>query len=399
LITTTIKRCAWVMAAMVALSAALAVLLPGGIAEAQSPDDAATGSTLPGSDTQVHQADAAAMPQQQQPAYEPATLRVVNPGDTLWAISQQRFQPNPTAEQIMNEVGRIYELNRDLIGDDPNLIFPGQELLLPEVYKPAAITPAVSEPVAAVPEEQVPESSAATSNQLPETVVQQQGVPEEEAQRQATPEEVAQQQGVPEEEAAQEEQEVLEPINSELAAPSEQPASEEEAAAPTEEDEQVRRVPPWPQSSSSESPEDPYQADYYASNRRLLGLAIIVLTVLAALLMAWRLPMKRAVDSLPTAMWGSPLAAIRRRSSSPAGGRTPLAAIRRRSSSPAGGRTPLAAIRRRSSSPAGGRSTANESQPASGKEPTAEKAAASRRRIRAAPPRRPLSGDGQRRAQ
>jgi hypothetical protein len=352
---------------MVALSAALAVLLPGGIAEAQSLDDdaVASGSTLPGSDTQVHQADAAAMPQQQQPAYEPATLRVVNPGDTLWAISQQRFQPNPTAEQIMNEVGRIYELNRDLIGDDPNLIFPGQELLLPEVYKPAAITPAVSEPVAAVPEEQVPESSAATSNQLPETVVQQQGIPEEEAQRQATPEEVAQQQGVPEEEAAQEEQEVLEPINSELAAPSEQPASEEEAAAPTEEDEQVRRVPPWPQSSSSESPEDPYQAGYYASNRRLLGLAIIVLTVLAALLMAWRLPMKRAVDSLPTAMWGSP----------------------------------LAAIRRRSSSPVGGRSTANESQPASGKEPTAEKAAASRRRIRAAPPRRPLSSDGQRRAQ
>jgi LysM repeat protein len=324
------------MAAMVALSAALAVLLPGGIAEAQSPDDAATGSMLPGSDTQVHQADAAAMPQQQQPAYEPATLRVVNPGDTLWAISQQRLQPNPTAEQIMNEVGRIYELNSDLIGEDPNLIFPGQELLLPEVYKPAASTPAVPEPAAAVPEEQVAESSSATSNQLPETVVQQQGVPEEEAAAQEEPEEV------------------LEPINSELAAPSEQPASEEEAAAPTEEDEQVRRVSPWPQGSSSESPEDPYQADYYASNRRLLGLAIIVLTVLAALLIAWRLPMKRAVDSFPTARWASPLAAIRRRSSSPV---------------------------------VGGRSTANESQPASGKEPATKKAAALRRRLRSAPPR------------
>lgn len=46
MVATTIKQYAWVLAAMVVLSAALAVLSPG-IAEAQSPEDTVLVSTLP----------------------------------------------------------------------------------------------------------------------------------------------------------------------------------------------------------------------------------------------------------------------------------------------------------------------------------------------------------------
>src|SRR5919199_3797468 len=101
---TTIKRYPlWVIGAVVALCAALALfLLTPAIAQAQNLDneDAALASTrAQGStnDTQITQVKeddvvAAMSPQQQpqvmqqQPAYyEPAELRVVRPGDTLWS--------------------------------------------------------------------------------------------------------------------------------------------------------------------------------------------------------------------------------------------------------------------------------------------------------------------------
>jgi LysM domain-containing protein len=76
-----------------------------------------------------------------QPAHEPAERLVVAPGDSLWSISQQRLHPNATTQQISNEAGRIYELNRSRIGDDPNLIFPGQELLAPPAATPTSAAP------------------------------------------------------------------------------------------------------------------------------------------------------------------------------------------------------------------------------------------------------------------
>jgi hypothetical protein len=56
---------------------------------------------------------------------------VVAPGDSLWSIGQERLGPQATPPRIAREVERIYALNRNRIGPDPNLIFPGQELLLP----------------------------------------------------------------------------------------------------------------------------------------------------------------------------------------------------------------------------------------------------------------------------
>lgn len=64
---------------------------------------------------------------------------VVRPGDSLWSISSDLLGPNASPREIAEEAERIYALNRDLIGGDPNLLFVNQELSLPpEAGKPAA---------------------------------------------------------------------------------------------------------------------------------------------------------------------------------------------------------------------------------------------------------------------
>jgi LysM repeat protein len=63
---------------------------------------------------------------------------VARPGDSLWSISEEHLGPNATLQQIDREVERIYALNRDRIGADPNLIFSGQELLVPSVGESSA---------------------------------------------------------------------------------------------------------------------------------------------------------------------------------------------------------------------------------------------------------------------
>ena len=71
-----------------------------------------------------------------------ASSVVVRPGDSLWSISQERLGPNATPQQIADGAERIYALNRERIGADPNLIFVGQELLVP----PEVAGPVVGEP-------------------------------------------------------------------------------------------------------------------------------------------------------------------------------------------------------------------------------------------------------------
>ena len=69
----------------------------------------------------------------------------VRPGDSLWSISQERLGPNAREGRIVQEAARIYALNRGRIGGDPNLIFPGQRLLVP----PAPRTPVSAREAAA----------------------------------------------------------------------------------------------------------------------------------------------------------------------------------------------------------------------------------------------------------
>lgn len=62
---------------------------------------------------------------------------VVRAGDSLWRIAERtlvaRNSDSVTSADIAQFWPVVYEANRALIGDDPNLIFPGQTLQIPEV--------------------------------------------------------------------------------------------------------------------------------------------------------------------------------------------------------------------------------------------------------------------------
>lgn len=84
---------------------------------------------------------------------------VVSPGDSLWSISESRLGNSATLPRIADGVDQIYLLNREQIGADPDLISPGQELVLPpslkteprKVYRPAGPNAAQGEAGAEVP--------------------------------------------------------------------------------------------------------------------------------------------------------------------------------------------------------------------------------------------------------
>lgn len=56
---------------------------------------------------------------------------VVRPGDSLWTIAARDLQPGASDADIAAHWKRIYRLNRDLVGSDPDLIQPDQRLELP----------------------------------------------------------------------------------------------------------------------------------------------------------------------------------------------------------------------------------------------------------------------------
>src|SRR5215210_6769171 len=120
------------LAALVALTA-LAILagLPG-IAQAQEEAEAQdTGTTSVEATQNTTTTNEKGAPAAWRPAPEPSTTPlVVEPGDSLWSISEEHIGPGATPEQIAYEVERIFELNRERIGENPNLIYPGQEFFL-----------------------------------------------------------------------------------------------------------------------------------------------------------------------------------------------------------------------------------------------------------------------------
>jgi hypothetical protein len=58
---------------------------------------------------------------------------VVAPGDTLWSIAAHSLADSPDALEVERRWREIYHANRDVIGADPDLIVPGQRLVLPHV--------------------------------------------------------------------------------------------------------------------------------------------------------------------------------------------------------------------------------------------------------------------------
>ena len=158
---TRLERCMWMTTiAVVALSVALLAMLPA-VAEAQAEGQ--------------EQGTDGAMRQAEQSSYQssdsPAGLRVVTSGDSLWAIAQEQLGPDTAPEWVANEVERIHWLNRDRIGDDPNLILVGQELTLPPAARPVQTVasepaPTTSEgPAAAAADEPPSEVSTETSSE------------------------------------------------------------------------------------------------------------------------------------------------------------------------------------------------------------------------------------------
>ncbi len=56
---------------------------------------------------------------------------VVRPGDTLWGLAARELADTAGDAAIAERWHLIYQLNRDLIGDDPDAIQPDQRLRLP----------------------------------------------------------------------------------------------------------------------------------------------------------------------------------------------------------------------------------------------------------------------------
>lgn len=65
-----------------------------------------------------------------------AAVYIVETGDCLWRIAQhvlaERTGRRPSNAEIATFWPAIYEANRSTIGENPNLIFPGQQFVIPE---------------------------------------------------------------------------------------------------------------------------------------------------------------------------------------------------------------------------------------------------------------------------
>jgi LysM domain len=221
--------------------------------------------------------------QQQQAAAAPATApatapaarsAVVAPGDSLWSICQERLGPSAPPRQVALDVRRIHEINRNLIGDDPHLIFPGQRLALPppagapadRPSGPAARPDAGALAPKTAPLQRLKQAAEAHSQAIQEELEETAGGAPDQAARPAAPERAP------------------EPIAL--------PALPEAGAVP-----EARSLP------SSAVPGGVPDVPDDELRRLLLGLGIIALTLVLAGLTAWRLPMRRHAGDAE-AWWG-----------------------------------------------------------------------------------------------
>ncbi|HEX6151071.1 LysM peptidoglycan-binding domain-containing protein [Nocardioides sp.] len=57
---------------------------------------------------------------------------LVAPGDTLWGLAERTLPPTADAAEVGRRWQEIWHANRDVVGADPDLIRPGQRLVLPQ---------------------------------------------------------------------------------------------------------------------------------------------------------------------------------------------------------------------------------------------------------------------------
>lgn len=86
---------------------------------------AATARTEPRTEPRTQQ-PRTQQPRTQQPR-SPSAERTVRPGDTLWAIASD-LTGNADATTVARRVHELHRANRSVVGDDPDLILPGQRL-------------------------------------------------------------------------------------------------------------------------------------------------------------------------------------------------------------------------------------------------------------------------------
>lgn len=90
---------------------------PRPAAESAPPSSSAPSTSRPGSSA---------------PTGDETVTITVSAGDTLWSLTDDLLGPGPDrAEDIAAAWPLLYDLNRDRIGPDPELIRPGQELIVP----------------------------------------------------------------------------------------------------------------------------------------------------------------------------------------------------------------------------------------------------------------------------
>jgi hypothetical protein len=92
---------------------------------AAAADEASLPTALRGLALPDRVADAAAPTEQQ-----PAVLHRVRAGESLWQIARDSL-PRATDAEVDRGWRQVYQVNRDVIGPDPDLILPGTSLRLP----------------------------------------------------------------------------------------------------------------------------------------------------------------------------------------------------------------------------------------------------------------------------
>jgi hypothetical protein len=60
----------------------------------------------------------------------------VQPGDSLWRLAERLLAPGAPVRDVADLVDRLHELNRAVIGADPDLIHPGHQLRTPLPERP-----------------------------------------------------------------------------------------------------------------------------------------------------------------------------------------------------------------------------------------------------------------------
>ena len=208
---------------------------------------------------------------------------VVRPGDTLWTISTERLGADATPQQIASEAERIYALNRDQIGPDPDLLFPGQELSVSAAGEPSAAPDRAPDQ-----EEGRAAEAAAAGAAAPRAPEQPANLPKAPG---ATP--------VPAVESPAAASDVgsstsSSAVGSAVASSLKSVRSSVESA--------VAATTPSVESAVAATTQTFAGVRATTDGRQQLGLGIIALTLLIGGLMAWKLPMRRRVGD--SELWG-----------------------------------------------------------------------------------------------